>query len=48
MGLSREQLLRGLEAALDYMERMGIDSILRHELLVGERFVALWKFLQKD
>jgi len=48
MGLSREQLLRGLEAAPDYMERMGIDSILRHEPLVGERFVALWKFLQKD
>jgi len=48
MGLSRGQLRKGLEAAPNYMERMGINSILRQEPVVGERFAALWEFLQKD
>ena len=48
MGLSCGQLRKGLEAAPNYMERMGINSILRQEPVVGERFAALWKFLQKN
>jgi glycerol dehydrogenase-like iron-containing ADH family enzyme len=46
MGLSREALRKGLEFAPGYMEGGEVDSILRHDPVVGERFAALWAFLE--
>ena len=46
MGLSRDELRRGLEYVPGYMEKQGTDSILRHEPIVGSRFDELWEFLE--
>ena len=47
VGVSREELSRGLEFAPEFMSPASrdVDSILRNEPLVGARFDALWDYL---
>lgn len=46
IGLSREELKKGLEFTPQFMAQRDIDSILRHKPIVGERFDELWSYLQ--
>ena len=46
MGVSREELRRGLEHAPGHMEELEMDSILRSDPVDGKRFEALWEFLE--
>lgn len=50
MGLAREELRKGLELAPKYMadkeNGRDVNSIMRHEPVVGDRFDALWDFLE--
>lgn len=50
MGISREELRRGLEFAPRYMSDAAsgrdVNSIMRHEPVVGARFGSLWEFLE--
>ena len=45
MGLAHTALQKGLAFAPHYMAQQNIDSVLRHEPVVGTRFDALWRFL---
>ena len=46
MGLSREELKKGLEFAPQFMAERDTDSIVRHKPIIGERFNELWGFLE--
>ena len=46
IGVSREELRRGLEHVPGYMEELGMDTVLRSDPVVGKRFEALWEFLE--
>ncbi len=46
IGLEREQLRKGLEYSPEFMEARGVDSVLRHEPVVAERFDEVWDFLE--
>jgi glycerol dehydrogenase-like iron-containing ADH family enzyme len=48
MGLNREQLRKGLEAAPKHFAERDINSILRHEPITGTKFEALWEFLETN
>ena len=45
VGVSRREFDKGLEYVPRYMEKRGIDSILRREPIAGERASELWDFL---
>lgn len=47
MGLSYEELRKGLEFVSPYMKERGTDSILRHRPITGARFDELWAFLEE-
>ncbi len=47
MGLSYEELRKGLEFVPPYMTEGGIDSILRHQPITGTHFDELWAYLEK-
>ena len=50
IGVTREELRKALEFAPSFMSDVtngrDVDSVLRHEPLVGERLDALWQFLE--
>ena len=46
IGLGREELKKGLEYAPKFMVARGVDSVLRHEPVTGNRFDEVWEFLE--
>ncbi|MCZ6677918.1 MAG: iron-containing alcohol dehydrogenase [Candidatus Poribacteria bacterium] len=46
IGLSREELRKGLAFVPGYMAERNIDSILRHKPVTASQFDALWNFLE--
>jgi glycerol dehydrogenase-like iron-containing ADH family enzyme len=48
MGLSRNELKRGLEFVPSYLVDAKSDSILRHRPITGNRLAALWAYLERD
>ena len=46
MGMTYDELLRGLEAAPEHMRRQGLDSIMGRDPVTGRRFDLLWEFLE--
>jgi glycerol-1-phosphate dehydrogenase [NAD(P)+] len=46
MGLSRDQLQKGLEFVPSYLTKVASDSVLRHRPITGKRFDALWAYLE--
>ena len=46
MGMTYDDLRRGLEAAPEHMAKQGLDSIMGREPVTGSRFDLLWEFLE--
>ena len=46
IGLNREELRKGLEAAPESFAERDIKSILRYDPIIGKKFDALWEFLE--
>jgi glycerol dehydrogenase-like iron-containing ADH family enzyme len=46
IGLNREELRKGLEAAPESFAERDIKSILRYDPITGTKFEALWEFLE--
>ncbi len=48
MGLSREELRKGLKFVPDYMDEQNINTILRHKPVSEVQFETLWDFLENS
>ncbi len=48
MGLSREELRKGLKFVPDYMDEQNINTILRHKPVSEVQFEMLWDFLENS
>ena len=46
IGITRDEFRQILEDSGPYLEGRGMDSIVAREPLVGERFEAIWDYLE--
>ena len=46
--LTRDEFRQILEDAVPYLKERGVDTVIVKEPVVGERFDALWDYLEGD